>query len=199
MPGDTTVLLAGSIRYALTAVALVTPGELASPTPCAGWDLQALLRHLADSMAAVTEAVGAGSVGPAPPRCPGGDPVRLLRDRAAELLCAWFESGDEDAVITVGGLRMPAWMVVGTGAVEITVHGWDVFAASGHGRVVPDDLARPLYRLSPRLVAVRAGLFGEPVAVPPCASAGDRLVAYLGRDPGEWRRPPSFPGLVTSE
>jgi hypothetical protein len=37
--------------------------------------------------------------------------------------------------------------------------------------------------LCPLLVASRAGLFGPPVEVPPHASPGDRLVAYLGRVP----------------
>jgi hypothetical protein len=68
-----------------------------------------------------------------------------------------------------------------------------VFAASGNGQVVPAELAVPLYRLSPRLIAVRKGLFGDPVEVPPCASPGDKLVAYLGRDPVLWGRPPRFP------
>ena len=38
--------------------------------------------------------------------------------------------------------------------------------------------------LCPLLVAGREGLFAAPVQVPPGASPGDQLIAYLGRVPG---------------
>jgi hypothetical protein len=41
-----------------------------------------------------------------------------------------------------------------------------------------------MLRLSPLLVAGREGLFAVPVEVPAQASPGDRLVSYLGRNPG---------------
>jgi hypothetical protein len=81
--------------------------------------------------------------------------------------------------------------------VEIAVHGWDVSAAraragrdsttSGRGTSqipIPAALATRMLRLSPLLVAGREGLFAVPVEVPAQASPGDRLIGYLGRNPG---------------
>jgi hypothetical protein len=68
--------------------------------------------------------------------------------------------------------------------VEIAVHGWDVSAARGRGRPIPPRLADPMLGLCPLLVAGREGLFAEPVEVPADASPGDRLVGFLGRNPG---------------
>jgi uncharacterized protein (TIGR03086 family) len=75
--------------------------------------------------------------------------------------------------------------VTSVGAVEIAVHGWDVAQACGHPRPIPPQLAKELLRLAPLLVtdADRPGRFAAPVAVPAHASPGDRLVAFLGRDP----------------
>jgi uncharacterized protein (TIGR03086 family) len=60
---------------------------------------------------------------------------------------------------------------------------------AGRGRGVPQTpipaaLATRMLRLSPLLVAGREGLFAVPVEVPAQASPGDRLVSYLGRNPG---------------
>ena len=118
----------------------------------------------------------------------------MLRDRAAELLCASYGYGGPDRFVAVGGLPVPAGLVACTGAVEIAVHGWDVSAArggAGRGRAgrggacpIPAPLATRMLWLCPLLVAGREGLFAGPVDVPAQASPGDRLVGYLGRHPG---------------
>jgi hypothetical protein len=53
-----------------------------------------------------------------------------------------------------------------------------------------------MLQLCPLLVAGREGLFADPVEVAAQASPGDKLVAFLGRDPGTLLRGPA---LVTGE
>ncbi|MBV9449664.1 MAG: maleylpyruvate isomerase family mycothiol-dependent enzyme [Streptosporangiaceae bacterium] len=204
---DGPVMLASAVSYALKAAALVGPADLPRPTPCPDWDLGLLLRHLSGSMADLEEAIATGRLDADPYAVPHvtpfvlpggggnpGNPVELVRDRAAGLLYAMFTTAEP--VIEVSGLPVPRELLMGAGAMEIAVHGWDTYVACGRGRVVPPALARPLIRLFPRLITVRQGLFGNPVAAPPCASPGDQLVAYLGRDPGarHQRPPPRAPG-----
>jgi hypothetical protein len=112
-----------------------------------------------------------------------GDPVEVLRDRAAELLCATYGFGGPGQFVVVGGLPMPAGLVACTGAIEIAVHGWDVSAARGGGRPIPPALATRMLGLCPFLIAGREGLFAVPVEVPAQASPCNKLVGYLGRDP----------------
>ena len=194
-PSGVTGLLAGAISYMLGVCALVRPGEMALPTPCADWDLGMLLGHLSDSMADLETAIRTGHLDlERPPDHVAGDPVETLRDRAAELLCAVYGYGGAGCFVAVGGLPVPAGLVACTGAVEIAVHGWDVSAArarassrgAGHGgvRPIPAVLATQMLRLGPLLVVGREGLFAVPVDVPAQASPGDRLVGYLGRCPG---------------
>ena len=209
-PSGATVLLAGAISYALGACMQVTPEEMALPTPCADWDLEALLAHLAGSIADLESAIRTGHLDlnpndpgilqrpegplrPEGPRRPGnpvgpglddGDPVETLRDQAANLLVACYAHHGPGRFVVVGGLPLPAGIVACTGAVEIAVHGWDVSAARGRGGEIPSGLAIRMLGLCPLLVASRAGLFAPPVEVSPQASPGDRLVGYLGRHPG---------------
>jgi uncharacterized protein (TIGR03086 family) len=187
-PSGATVLLASAIRYALSACALVTAGEMTRPTPCADWDLAALLAHLAASMADLETAIRTGMLGldpgdPAVPEPDGADPVEVLRDRAANLLVTCYAHHGPDRFVLVGDLPLPTGIVACTGAVEIAVHGWDVSAARGRGGPIPPETASRMLRLGPLLVTGREGLFGTPVHVPAQASPGDRLVAYLGRIP----------------
>jgi uncharacterized protein (TIGR03086 family) len=193
-------LLAGAISYMLGVCAPIGPGEMTLPTPCADWDLAMLLGHLCQSMADLETALRTGQLDLEEPARAGGDPVEVLRDRAAQLLCAGYCSGGPERFVAVGGLPVPAGLVACTGAVEIAVHGWDVSAAraragrdtQARGTPIPAGLAVRMLRLSPLLVAAREGLFALPVEVPAQASPGDRLVGYLGRNPGS-------PAVVTGE
>jgi uncharacterized protein (TIGR03086 family) len=208
-PGGATGLLTSALRYALSVSALVKPTELASPTPCAQWDIRALLRHLGESVADLEAGLRTGSLDDAgqadpaparPPRLAGHDevdlfsPAGVLRERAAALLCACYDGGPAERFVVVGGLPLPAGIVACTGAVEITVHGWDVSAALGRGGSIPPALATRLLALCPLLATSREGLFAPAVPVSPEASPGDRLLGYLGRDPGAppWARPEAY-------
>ena len=197
VPSGAIALLGGAIRYALGTCAQVTPAEMALPTPCADWDLGALLAHLAGSMAdlesglrtgsldldAAEPADPAGPARPAPPVPRPGDPVEALRDQAANLLIACYAHHGADRFVLVGGMPLAAGIVACTAALEIAVHGWDVSAARGRAEEIPPGLAARMLALSPLLISSRAGLFAPPVEVPPQAGPGDRLVAYLGRHP----------------
>ena len=209
-PSGAAGLLAGAISYMLGVCAPIGPGEMTLPTPCADWDLAMLLGHLCQSMADLETVLRTGQLGLEEPASAGGDLVEVLRDRAAQLLCAGYCFGGPERFVTVGGLPMPAGLVACTGAVEIAVHGWDVAAAraragrdsagrhsadckgadgegDARGTPIPAGLAARMLRLSPLLVAAREGLFAVPVEVPARASPGDRLVGYLGRHPGSPR------------
>jgi uncharacterized protein (TIGR03086 family) len=178
-----TALLAGAISYALGACAVIAPGELSLPTPCARWDLGALLDHLRESMADLEEALRTGHLGaPQPALRAPVDPVEEIRDRAAELLWACYGAPVAEFVV-VGGLPVSSGVVACTGAIEIAVHGWDVSAARGRDRPIPADLATRMLGLCPLLLAGREGLFALPVEVPAAACPGDRLVGHLGRRP----------------
>lgn len=194
-------LLERAFGYTLGSLSLVTPAAMANPTPCAAWDLRALLRHMNDSLLAAHEAIAAGQVGldPPPPAAdpagdygdPQTDPVAVLRNRGCRMLGAYVHASGPSRV-AIADRTLCLTIVVATAAVEIAVHGWDVARACGQNRPIPPALAGELLELCPLFVsdADRLSRFGAVVPVSAGASAGDRLVAYLGRAP-DWR--PALP------
>jgi uncharacterized protein (TIGR03086 family) len=189
-------LLGSAVSYALAAAALVTPPFLSRPTPCLRWELGTLLEHVSDSIGVLHGALATGAAGAseAPPGgpAPEPDPVARLRGRAARLLGAAAAAGPAGQRVAIGDREMTASLVALTGAIEVTVHGWDICVACGVRRPVPPGLAAVLLPIAPLLIrpGARAGLFAGPVALPGPACPGDQLVAFLGRQP----RPPVASG-----
>ncbi|MDP9443230.1 MAG: TIGR03086 family metal-binding protein [Actinomycetota bacterium] len=197
-------LLERAFGYTLSSLVLVTPAALTRPSPCRGWDLAILLAHMNDSLLALHEAIGTGRVPLEPTDC-GADgalpvpAVAALRARGCRMLGEWSEALQEQSgsdgsdglgagsgdVVSVAGRLVTRALVAATGAVEVVVHGWDVACACGRPRSIPAPLAEELLELAPLLVSAadRGGRFGPPVEVSPRATAGDRLVAFLGREP----------------
>jgi uncharacterized protein (TIGR03086 family) len=115
---------------------------------------------------------------------PAVDPVTTLRNRACRLLGARTNARGQD-VIAIEGCPLTTSIVTSIGAVEVAVHGWDIAQACGRHRPIPCALAEEMLQLSPLFVtgADRPARFAAPVDVPPLASPGGRLIAFLGRHP----------------
>lgn len=199
--GSTTAALSGGVEvleramgYTLGSLLLVTPEAMSRPTPCDDWDLRALLLHMNDSLVTLHEAIAVGHVALDPTSDPGDphadygdpalDPVASLRNRACQMVGAWANARRSGA-ISIADLAVTSEVVAATGAVEVTVHGWDVARACGQDRPVPPALAEELLELAAVLVTDddRPARFATPVDVRRLASAGDRLLGHLGRRP----------------
>jgi uncharacterized protein (TIGR03086 family) len=189
-------LVQGAADYAVEAVEAVSPSLLFSPTPCPRWDLFMLLLHMNDSIDTLVQAVETGWVDFEPDSSwcratgsHGGEPASMLvsgfRMRSARLAQprmigtpASLEGGR-----AVGRIPVAPEAAAIIGAVEMIAHGWDVSVTCGSELPIPSGLATEMLPLSMRVVesARCARAFTAPVAVPPQASPGDQLLAYLGR------------------
>lgn len=190
-------LLERALTYTLGSLRMITPDAMPSPTPCRGWDLRALLAHMNDSLLALQEAADLGHVdldvpADAPADAPADGvradpataPVAALRNRACRLLGAWTNL-DGPQPVQVAEVSLTTSLVASTGAIEVTVHGWDVARACGGDRPIPPALAEELLPLAPLFVTDddRPGRFGPLVELPLSADVGDHLLGFLGRDP----------------
>ena len=173
-------LLDRSLAYTRVALAQVEPTSLTRRTPCARWDLGALLAHMDDALDAFLEAAG-GSVStdrslPQPPV----PVVAALRDKACTLLGTWSRAEQAAPwLVDVGGVPVDAALVVGAAALEITVHGWDVATALGLDHPLPDALAVALLPIARDVAPL--GHFAAPLTVAADADPGTTLLAALGR------------------
>jgi uncharacterized protein (TIGR03086 family) len=177
-------LLDRAVGYTRGSLQLAVSADVTSATPCEQWDLLALLRHMNDALAAFTDAAEIGYVDLVPVR--GTDPARQLVDRlkgrACALVGAWSAHPGNGAVM-VGDRALRSDVLAAAGALEITVHGWDVAQACGVDRPVPAGLALDLLDVVPLLVgdADRPDRFAERVDVPLHSRPSTRLLAAVGR------------------
>lgn len=162
---------------------------LGAPTPCAEYDVKALVNHLFQVVVqfqrlAVKEPSDFGAS--APDRVAEATDWReRLVAEAERLVAAWSASGAEEG--TTGAMDMPARLVGSMALLDLTVHVWDLARATGQEYVGADEavvreLAGTVAELEP--TARKMGVFGEPVAVAGDAAAFERLLGRTGRDPG---------------
>lgn len=185
-------LLQRAADYTLDAVGTVTPDMLTRPTPCAKWNLRMLLSHTSESVAALQEGLDGGRIALFPMRddATTADPALVLRRRVTRLLDKWI-SAHADRDIAVADQRIPLCLMAGAAALEIAVHGWDVYQAGGHDRPISPDLAADLLAISSQLITLdnRHHLFASPISTSASAGPGERLLAFLGRHAATASRP----------
>jgi hypothetical protein len=85
----------------------------------------------------------------------------------------------------IGDRELRAGIVVLSGALEITIHAWDISVACGASLPIPPVLAAVPLPIAPLLItpSTRPGRFADPVPIPGSAPPGDQLAAFLGRNP----------------
>ncbi len=176
-------MLERAVGYTRLALLEVGPAMLDRPTPCARWDLGALLDHMVDSLETLTEAADLGNLGLAVPEGPPSpvSAVQRLRVQACSLLGAWAALARDRAVM-VGDRPLSSSVLACAGALEVAVHGWDVSQATGSRREIPALLALDLLPWVGVFVTDldRPLRFGAALDVP-MGGPSARLLALLGR------------------
>lgn len=183
-------LLEDSVSFAIEAVRRVPADRLLAPTPCQDWALLDLLVHATDSLSVIAECMRGARIHPEP--VPVGDPRTVAPDfcdQAGVVLERLRRDGELSLAdpVEIGDLPMCADVLAETIALEMAVHGWDVERACGLRRPIPAPLAAGLLDASRRVVTenLRPMLFGPAIAPRAGAGPGERLVAFLGRDPDQ--------------
>ena len=182
-PPSAVELLERSIAYTRASLVQVTEADLDRPTPCHGWALRDLLGHMDDSLEAMAAAAQATSLSlvPSEPPTAGTDLLDSICLRARGLLGHWHP--ERGGGVDLGELSLPRELLGAVGALEITLHGWDVAESIGQPRSSPPGLAMDLWPVARHHVtgADRPFRFGPPVEVSDWATPATRLLAHTGR------------------
>lgn len=182
-------LLKAATAHAVPVVRAIPDDRLADPTPCAEYDVKALVNHLAQVLVQF-QALAAkqdSEFGETPDFVADGPDWRdRFADEAGRLVAAWSVPGADEG--TAGAMGMPARTVGCMALLDLTVHAWDLARATGQEfEAAPESsgvvttLREAVAGLAP--TARKMGVFGEPVAAPDGASELERLLAETGRDP----------------
>jgi uncharacterized protein (TIGR03086 family) len=168
-------------------VAQVKPEDLDKSTPCAEFDVRALLNHLIGGLDMLKTAADGGKAAP-----PGEDVVgdgTDLGERYASRRTALLESirgeGVLDRTWEMPFGSMPGSMMAGIAFMEHLTHAWDVAKATGQDTSLPDDVVNECLELvTPMDAMIRMpGVCGPAIEVPADASPTDKLVGFMGRQP----------------
>ncbi|MEO3807537.1 TIGR03086 family metal-binding protein [Sphaerisporangium sp. B11E5] len=162
--------------------------RMEDPTPCAGWDVRALLGHLVwENLLWTSLAMGAPRSDFAADHL-GDDHAGAFRAAARATLAAFSRPG----MLEERFGPAPGWRLVEQVTIEMLVHGWDLAKALGRPAGIAPDVARAvlpavveIYGDHPR---TSGASFAPARPVPPGATPADRLAAYLGR-PVDWSPP----------
>ncbi|MFD6341332.1 TIGR03086 family metal-binding protein [Streptomyces sp. NPDC060131] len=162
-------------------VTAVGPDRFGDPTPCADWDVRALLDHLVWE-----NLIWAGLAEGSPPTDHGADhlgadPLAAFRAAASATMTAFRRPGMlERRYGPAPGRRLVEQLLI-----EMLVHGWDLAMATGQRPGFAEETVeavlpsvREIYGALPR---TPGGSFAPEAPVPDGSSATDRLAAFLGR------------------
>ncbi len=180
-------LLRTAADDAVPLVGGIDDASLGAPTPCAEYDVRALLNHLFSVVVnfQVLAAKGTPDFSETPDRVAAAGWREEFGAEAGKLVEAWSAPGAEEG--TSGALGLPARTVGCMVLLDLTVHVWDLARAIGRTRTGPGRGGRARRGgggMAP--MARRMGVFGDAVDLPGDATAFERLLATTGRDPRAW-------------
>lgn len=179
--------LQAATALAAPVIAATTTDQYALPSPCAGWDVRALVNHMAGALTMFRDVARTGSVDPAIFEADllGSDPAASFRAIADDVVAAWQERGlDGTAALPFG--EFPAAFALQLPAMDMVVHTWDLATATGQQPAWDDDLVevtRQFVEATFTSPEMRGEDFAAPVEVPADAAPIDRLAGFLGRRP----------------
>ena len=187
---DTVALLERALDQTAGLIAAIEPHQAGLATPCAGWDVRALVSHLAgrDLRNFLVAARGETPDWTAPDEETGDDWAAAFGDRAGPLRAAW-RAADLDRPVSGPGGQAPLRARADQQITELAVHDWDLAKAIGPGPAGLDPaLAEHALRWSRGMLRPEFRgpdkAFGVEVPVAADAPVYDRLAGWFGRDPG---------------
>lgn len=167
-------------RSASVASALarsVHPAQMGLPTPCAQWDVAALLEHIASGPAYLLSALElVDAVGDWPDQSVVAAVVSRLREPGAL----------ERRCISPAGFEWTVAEAAAGTAMDQLIHTWDLAVAiDSDPRLDADVVDAVVAMFLPQMPEVgrQAGLVGPAVPVAAGASPQDVLLGAMGRDP----------------
>lgn len=175
-----------ALHSTLVILTKVRPGDLAAPTPCASWDVRALISHFVGT-ARWWATVIAGQEAAADADYATGDFLAAYEESIGLAVAAFGAEGALDKVVRLPFGEFPGAVLRDLAATEQFTHGWDLARAIGYSADMDPGLAAGL--LSKARLAVTdayrgpdgAALFGPATEAPAGARPADQLAAFLGR------------------
>jgi uncharacterized protein (TIGR03086 family) len=175
-----------ALQGTLGVLTEVRPEDLDGPTPCASWDVRALVNHFVGT-ARWWAATVTGDGGVTEADWVAGDFVAAYEESIRIAVTAFSADGVLAKTIQMPFGEFPGIVLLNLAAMEQFTHGWDLARAIGQPANLDPGLAAGL--LSQARLAISdafrgpdgQALFGSAREAPAGAGPADQLAAFLGR------------------
>lgn len=160
-----------------------------APTPCADWDVRALVNHVVGELAWVPpllEGKTIDEVGDAlDGDLLGADPAAAYHSAMKAAIVAAALDGVRERTVHLSFGDVPGQEYLDQITSDVAIHSWDLARATGQDEALDGDLAGAVDDfLAPQAEQWRAaGAFGSAVETAEGAGTQERLLARTGRKP----------------
>lgn len=175
-----------ALHGTLAILTKVQPSDLEAPTPCASWDVRALVNHFIGSTRWWAATIAGDGDGPEADYA-AGDFVAAYEESIRIAAAAFGADGAMGKTVLLPFGEFPGAVLYDLAATEQFTHGWDLARAIGQPANLDPELATELLGKAKLAVtdAYRGpdgqALFGPAREVPAGAGPADQLAAFLGR------------------
>jgi uncharacterized protein (TIGR03086 family) len=165
----------------------VRPEQWHDATPCAEWDVRALVNHLVYELRWAPPLLAGQTIAEVGTRFDGDllgdDPVAAWDDAVRAARAAVAAPGALDTTVHLSFGDTPAVGYLTQLAGDLVVHGWDLARGAGADDTLDPELVSAVHAAVAPMAAELAasGLFDPPVDVPADASEQTRMLALFGR------------------
>jgi uncharacterized protein (TIGR03086 family) len=175
-----------ALESTLAILAKVQPADLDAPTPCASWNVRALINHFIGTARWWAGALD-GLLTDTDADYASGDFVAAYEESSRIARTAFEAEGAADRMVRLPFGEFPGAAVRGMAALDQFAHGWDLARALGYPADLDPELAGQL--LGQARVAITDAFrgpdgvapFGPQTQAPAGAGPADQLAAFLGR------------------
>jgi uncharacterized protein (TIGR03086 family) len=178
-------------RQALTStrgfVAGIKPDQWSKPTPCADWNVRALVNHVVVGNWWAAELAQGKTIADVGDRLDGDQlgavPLQAYDESAEAAALAFERPGALDAPCAVSYGPVPGSVYAGHRFIDVLIHGHDIATATGQNATLDPRLVEACWELvEPQLADFRAsGMFGPDPDGPLPTDPQQRLLTALGR------------------
>ncbi len=185
--GDVLAFRERSNAAARRLMAQVAPEDLAKSTPCAEWDVRALINHLVLLSRSAAASITGGEQPDWSTDQLGDDPGQAFEAALEAAESAFRQPGVLDRTLVMPWGEWTGRELASMGAMDSVIHTWDLARATGHPAGLDADLCETVLALGQQMMTPEFRTpemgFGPELPVPAAAPACDRLAGFFGRRP----------------
>jgi uncharacterized protein (TIGR03086 family) len=170
----------------------IEPSQLGLPSPCAEWDVRAVLNHVTGGADMFATCVDEGGI--TDERLVelisgdnlGDDYKGSFAAASKRAMAAFAQPGAADKMVTLPFGSMPAGVAMRIAIFDVAVHTWDLAKSTGQSTEIDRGVLEAALEAGRQMIGPdmrNGGLFGGEVSVADNAPLQDQLAAFAGRQP----------------